>query len=212
MKPNVAHHFETIGQQREAATLGMWIFLGTEVLFFGGLLTAYTMYRFLYPEAFQEASGHLDIVLGGINTAILLGSSYTMALSVWSLQKRRRRLTLAMLALTAFLGAVFLSIKAYEYHHKHTEHLVPGVAFHYDGSQTEQAELFFWLYFAATGLHALHVLAGVGLLATMAFLVWRRRVTDERYTPLEISGLYWHFVDIVWVFLFPLLYLIGPLG
>ena len=205
----IAEQFETVEQQRHAATLGMWIFLATEVLFFGGLFAAYTTYRYLFPEVFHHASHHLDIFLGGLNTGVLLTSSFTMAMSIWALRARGRKLSAVLLSITVVLAVAFLCIKGFEYHHKYVEHLVPGSGFHYEGVDSGHAELFFWLYFAMTGLHALHVMIGVGILSTLAVLVWLGRIAPERYMPVEISGLYWHFVDIVWVFLFPLLYLAG---
>jgi cytochrome c oxidase subunit 3 len=208
----VAEHFETAEQQRSAATLGMWIFLATEVLFFGGLFAAYTVYRWMFPEVFHHASHHLDIMLGGLNTAILLTSSFTMAMAIWALRARGRKLSAKLLLTTAGLAIAFLVIKGFEYHHKFVEHLVPGSSFQYEGVDPGHAEIFFWLYFTMTGLHALHVLVGIGILSTLAALVWIGRISPERYIPVENSGLYWHFVDIVWVFLFPLLYLAGARG
>jgi cytochrome c oxidase subunit III len=212
MNHAVAHQFESIEQQREAATLGMWIFLATEVLFFGGLFAAYTVYRTLAPEVFHHASHHLDLVMGGLNTGVLLGSSLTMALAVHGIQLGKRQAVVWFLVGTALLGIVFLGVKAFEYHHKFAEHLVPGPVFTYPGADRRQAEMFFVLYFLMTGLHALHVLIGIVVIGVLALLVWREKVTPEKYMPVEITGLYWHFVDIVWVFLFPLLYLAGARG
>jgi cytochrome c oxidase subunit 3 len=207
--PYVAHHFDDAVQQHDASSLGMWLFLAQEVMFFGGLFTAYVVYRTAFPAAFIAASHHLDITLGAINTVILLTSSLTMALSVHAAQTSKRRMLVACLLLTIVLGCAFLGIKAYEYTHKWHEHLVPGPSFQFDGPDAQHAQLFFSLYFAMTGLHALHMVIGVGLLAV---LVWRgAQGMFHRlyYTPVEMSGLYWHFVDLVWIFLFPLLYLIG---
>ena len=209
-KSHVAHQFETIEQQREAATLGMWVFLATEVLFFGGLFMGYTYARFSYPQVFQEASRHLDATIGGINTAVLLLSSLMMALAVKSAQLGRRNSLVTFLGLTALLGLLFLGFKAIEYHEDYVDHIVPGIsAFHFDGPSSRQAELFFWIYFAMTGLHAIHVTAGIIVITVMAVLAWRRSFSPEHFMPVEVTGLYWHFVDIVWVFLFPLLYLAG---
>jgi cytochrome c oxidase subunit 3 len=207
--PALAEQFEELSQQHLADQLGMWIFLATEVMFFGGLIACYTVYRFLTPEVFAHASHHLGLVLGGVNTAVLLCSSLTMALAVRSIQLGRRGATVGLLLVTCLLGLAFLGIKGYEYHEKFAEHLIPGRSFHYDGPSPARAQMFFWLYFAMTGLHGLHVLIGVGLLFTIAVLTWRGRVNRERYMAVEVSGLYWHFVDIVWVFLYPLLYLAG---
>ena len=210
--PALAHHFDSLGQQREAATLGMWVFLVTEVLFFGGLFAAYLVYRNWYPDAFARASHELDILLGGINTAALITSSLTMALAVHAAQTGRRRTLLIMLALTMVLGAVFLGIKSVEYHHKFVEHHVPGPGFVFEGEYARQAQIFFSLYFIMTGLHAVHMIIGLGIMAVMFWMSWRGAITPEYYSPIEVSGLYWHFVDIVWIFLFPLLYLLGRHG
>lgn len=208
----LAEQFDDITQQRQAAQLGMWIFLATEVLFFGGLFLAYTVYRYLSPDTFAAASRHTEIVLGGANTAILLFSSTLMALAVRASQMGRRRPLLWLLLATAFLGIVFLGIKGIEYHKDFTEHLVPGTQFLWTEANPQGAEMFFWLYFAMTGLHAIHVTAGILVMLVLALLAQRRHFDKGNYTPVEIAGLYWHFVDIVWVFLFPLLYLAGHRG
>ena len=205
----LAHHFDTLEQQREAASLGMWIFLAQEVMFFGGLFLAYAVYRHTYPGVFAEASHHLDVRLGGINTAILIGSSLTMALAVYGSQTGKRRMLIAFLILTIVLGSAFLGIKAVEYHHKYEDGLIPGLGFHYPGPNAKQAQLFFGLYFAMTGMHALHMVVGIVLLFWLIFEARKGRFTPEYHSPVENFGLYWHFVDIVWIFLFPLLYLIA---
>ncbi|MEW6297767.1 MAG: cytochrome c oxidase subunit 3 family protein [Thermodesulfobacteriota bacterium] len=205
----VAHQFDTPEQQREAGALGMWIFLVTEVMFFGGMFIAYTVYRTFYPETFAHASQHLDLLLGGINTAVLICSSLTMALAVYGAQTDRRTLLVSCLALTIVLGATFLGIKVAEYLHKFEERLIPGAAFAYAGGDAQQAQLFFSLYFAMTGMHALHMIIGIGILAVLLVHAWRGRFSSLYYAPVELTGLYWHFVDIVWIFLFPLLYLLG---
>jgi cytochrome c oxidase subunit 3 len=206
---SVAHQFDTIGQQREADTLGMWAFLATEVMFFGGLIMCYTFARFSYPQVFEAASHRLFIGYGGVNTAILLSSSLTMALAVRAAQLDRRKSLITFLMITALFGLAFLVVKGFEYHADYVEELVPRWHFKWEEAQRGQAELFFWLYFTLTGLHALHVTIGVGILAAMVFLAARRRINSENYMPAEMTGLYWHLVDIVWVFLFPLLYLAG---
>jgi cytochrome c oxidase subunit III len=207
----LAHHFDDLEQQHEASTLGMWIFLATEILFFGGLFMAYLVYRYWYAAGFAEASNHLDVLLGGVNTAVLIVSSLTMALAVHAAQVGSRRGQVVFLLLTIVLGSVFLGIKVVEYADKFQHHLVPGTAFVWDGDPAlaNQAEIFYSLYFAMTGLHATHMVIGIGILLVLAAMAHRRRFSTEYYSPVEVTGLYWHFVDIVWIFLFPLLYLIG---
>lgn len=237
MTSRVAHHFDDAQQQFHAANLGMWVFLVTEVMFFGGLFAGYTVYRFLYPDAFAAGSARLDEVLGAVNTAVLLTSSLMMALSVHAAQSGRNALAVRFLLGTMALGVAFLGIKAHEYAEKFRHHEVPGRHFRFEASEHESdtkatqgdageslklaaggwdaqadtsgpVELFFSFYFAMTGLHALHMIIGIGIVATIAWSAHRNRYSPDYYTPVEIAGLYWHFVDIVWVFLFPLLYLI----
>jgi cytochrome c oxidase subunit 3 len=200
-----------VDQQFEASTLGMWVFLITEIMFFGGLFLGYTIYRSLYPEAFAEASRLLDYRLGALNTAVLICSSLTMVLAVRAAQLGRRRSLIVFLLLTILLGSVFLGNKAFEYSHKFHEHLVPGPNFGPEPplANPQHAQLFFGFYFAMTGLHALHMIIGIGILAVLVVMSWRGRFSSEYFSPVDISGLYWHFVDIVWIFLFPLLYLIA---
>lgn len=187
----------------------MWIFLVTEIMFFGGLFTGYVVYRTIYPQVFAEGSHHLDITLGGINTAVLITSSLTMALAVRSAQISNRKSLILFLILTILLGLTFLGIKLVEYGHKFEDHLVPGFGFRYPGPEAGHIELFFVFYFFLTGLHALHMVAGVVVLTLLLILAGRGLFSAEYYTPVELAGLYWHFVDIIWIFLFPLLYLIG---
>ena len=204
-----AHQFEDVEQQHHASWLGMWVFLATEVMFFGGMFTGYAFYRVGYPDAFAAGSNRLDIVLGAINTAVLISSSLTMALAVYSAEKGRSNATVRCLILTMLLGAVFLGIKFYEYYQKFVEYLVPGAAFRFEEPLRGPAQIFFSFYFAMTGLHALHMIIGLGLLSVIAVKARRGGFSEAYYTPVELSGLYWHFVDIVWIFLFPLLYLVG---
>jgi cytochrome c oxidase subunit III len=210
--PDLQHHFDTLQQQQEASTLGMWLFLVTEVMFFGGLLMAYLLYRVWYPEAWAEGSLDLDIVLGGVNTAVLIASSLTMAFAVRAAQTGFPRATVGWLLLTIVFGLTFLVIKGFEYHHKWELSHVPGLKFFYEGPHATEIQLFFSVYFALTGLHALHMVIGVTLLSVIAWMAYKRRFSPEWYTPVEMSGLYWHFVDIVWIFLFPLLYLVDRVG
>jgi cytochrome c oxidase subunit 3 len=205
----IAEQFDDIEQQREAARLGMWIFLATEVLFFGGLFLAYTVYRYTYGHVFAQASRRLDDVFGGVNTAVLLFSSLLMALAVRAAELERKKLLVRLLLATAFCGIVFMTIKGFEYHKDFVERLVPGAKFHWNGPDARNAELFFWIYFGMTGLHAIHVTVGIGLLLVFAILAMRGKFSGGHHVRVEVLGLYWHFVDIVWIFLFPLLYLVG---
>jgi cytochrome c oxidase subunit 3 len=208
--PWLQHHFDTMEQQAEASTLGMWVFLVTEILFFGGLFMAYLVYRWQSPMGFQEASHHLAISWGTINTGLLIISSLTMALAVRAAQTSQSAKTqVGWLIATIVLGAGFLGIKVIEYTDKFTHHLVPGPNFRWEGLYPKPAEQFYSLYFAMTGLHALHMIIGIGIMAVITYLAWKNTFDEEYYTPVEVAGLYWHFVDIVWIFLFPLLYLIG---
>jgi cytochrome c oxidase subunit III len=241
---HVAHHFDDAEQQYISAELGMWVFLATEVLFFGGAFLVYSYYRFWYPEEFIAGSHHLDVWLGAINTAVLLTSSLTMVLAVRAAQMDRRLLLALYLFLTMILGTAFLGVKAFEYKHKFEEGLVPGrnFTFAHAGQRAEEShtslptrkelkgqdapqvehtapstsdlpnpksvELFFSLYFGMTGLHAIHMIIGIGVLGVLLVAAIRGAFVGGRFTPIEMTGLYWHFVDIVWVFLFPLLYLV----
>jgi cytochrome c oxidase subunit 3 len=205
----VAHQFDDVAQQRRAVSLGMWAFLVNEIMFFGGLFATYTIYRMLYPNAFHDGSHHLDVTLGTINTGVLIASSLTMALAVWSAEHGKRRALVGFLLATLALGMVFVGIKAIEYHGKWVDHLVPGPHFTWDGPEGQHVQLFYSLYFAMTGFHALHMLVGFGLLSWLIIDAQRGRFGPSYWAPVEMVGLYWHFVDIVWIFLFPLLYLIG---
>jgi cytochrome c oxidase subunit III len=205
----LAHQFESLEQQEEVATLGMWVFLATEILFFGGLFATYLVYRHWYPEAFTAGSRELLVWAGTTNTAVLITSSLTMALAVQAAQTGRRRALMIFLVLTMTLGCVFLGIKAFEYHTEYAVHHVPGPAFRFEAEQLRHAQIFFSLYFVMTGLHAVHMIIGLGIMAVMLWWSYRGIITEEYSNPIEVSGLYWHVVDIVWIFLFPLLYLIG---
>jgi cytochrome c oxidase subunit 3 len=244
--PALQHHFDTMRQQKEAAVVGMWVFLLTELLFFGGLFVAYMIYRVWYFEAFAEASRRLSIFWGTLNTGVLIFSSLTMALAVRSAQTNNRKWTVNWLVVTMILGCVFLGVKVIEYQDKFANYEVPGSNYNWmyheehaaaeggehaaaaaeGGAATAPAasehrqlhmtneqlqhttQLYFSLYFTMTGLHALHMIIGVGLMMVITWMAWKGRFDSEYYTPVEISGLYWHFVDIVWIFLFPLLYLV----
>jgi cytochrome c oxidase subunit 3 len=223
--PQHLHHFETEEQQREAASFGMWLFLLTEIMFFGGLFTAYLIFRNWYHDAFVAASNTLSIPLGTANTAILISSGFFMALAVWAAEVKKKGLLVFFLILTTIFGIAFLGVKYVEYKEKFELHHVPGANFdisqfvnppagardqqHLPVDTARHTELYFSLYFAMTGMHALHMIIGIVLLL---LLIWRAQKGDytEGYVaPIENFGLYWHFVDIVWLFLFPLLYLIN---
>jgi cytochrome c oxidase subunit 3 len=204
------HHFDDSAQQLESSTLGMWVFLLTEIMFFGGMFAGYTVYRNMYPEAFASTSQFMNLAIGSINTGVLICSSFTMVLAVRAAQLGKKKSVITFLVLTIILGCVFLALKYVEYYQKWEDHHIPGPGFQYaDAQYFHQAQILFFLYFAMTGLHALHMIVGVGLLTTLIVMASRNRFSENWYTPVEMVGLYWHFVDIVWIFLFPLLYLIG---
>lgn len=202
-------HFADLEQQRETATLGMWVFLLTEIMFFGGMFTAYLVYRVVYFNAWKQGSIHMDFWIGTVNTAVLICSSLTMALAVHAAQTGKRKHLLSFLAITMLLGWLFLGFKGLEYYGHWVEHQVPGPNFHFAGVDPAHVELFFVLYFVMTGFHALHVLIGLGVLTVIFVLAYRGRFTPAYHNPVENAGLYWHFVDTVWIFLYPMLYLIG---
>jgi cytochrome c oxidase subunit 3 len=203
------HQFDDVVQQKDASTFGMWLFLTTEVLFFGGMFCCYTVYRSLYPGAFGIASNHLNLVLGGVSTAVLICSSFFMACAVNSGATGKKNAIVGYLALTILFAIAFLVIEMSEWHMLYQEGLMPGFNFTYHELDPRHVQLFFSLYFSMTGLHASHVTIGISLLAVTAFRAMRGTFTAEYYTPVEIVGLYWHFVDLVWIFLFPLYYLIA---
>jgi cytochrome c oxidase subunit 3 len=208
--PGLAHHFEDLEQQLHSSVLGMWIFLVTEIMFFGGVFVGYAIYRGAAPDAFAAASGHLDITLGGFNTVVLICSSLTMALAVREAQLGKNRGVFNYLLATLALGTVFLVVKAFEYHDKWTHHLIPGPSFQWpDAATARGAEMFYCFYFALTGIHAAHMIIGAGLLIYFLMQARKNRYHSQYYGPVENMGLYWHFVDIIWIFLFPLLYLLG---
>jgi cytochrome c oxidase subunit 3 len=204
----VEHQFDDAGQQREAATMGLWLFIATEVLFFGGMFLGYTAYRHAYPQAFAEASRHTLIAFGGTNTALLLISSTVMAFAVRAARQNKRTRLVLLLLLTASLGTLFLVIKGFEYAREIHEHLLPGPSFHLESTDPLHAQMFFYIYWLMTGVHALHVAIGVALIGFFALRAWLWNAFRHHDTPVELLGLYWHFVDIVWVFLFPLIYMI----
>jgi cytochrome c oxidase subunit 3 len=217
------HHFADMEQQRASATLGMWVFLITEIMFFGGLFLAYLVYRTIHMDAFEFASFHfMEFWLGTINTVVLLCSSLMVAMSVHAIQTGNRKLCAILLFAAALCGVGFLGIKAVEYHNHWVEGTVPSLHWspqkayeekHLPEMKDEQGlEMFFYIYFVMTGLHAIHVTIGIGLLAVIGWFAWKGKYTPEYNNPVHVSGLYWHFVDIVWIFLYPLLYLISGKG
>ena len=221
--PRLQHHFDTLGQQKSAASLGMWVFIAQEVMFFGGMFTAYLVYRLWYYAGYTAASRELDLLLGGINTVVLIASSLTVALAVHAAQEGKQKQIVRYLVATLVLGVAFLVIKYFEYEsklHIHPAHhaaanvrLFPMAGWFYvDGELApiaNQMRMFMVLYFALTGMHALHMIIGIGLLLVIIWMARRGAFTPRWYTPVEIFGLYWHFVDIIWIFLFPLLYLVN---
>jgi cytochrome c oxidase subunit III len=218
----LAHHFEDLGQQKDAATLGMWAFLATEVLFFGGALMCFGVYRYWYKAGFVAGTYSQSVTIGTVNTAVLLTSSLTMALAVHAAATGKQSALVLFLGLTIVLGAAFLGIKAYEYNRDYHEGLFPGATTFHPADEVRkewadhgvgtvpfrEVELYFVFYFVLTGLHALHMIIGMCILTIMVVLARRGHFRPEYPTPVEVMGLYWHFVDIVWIFLFPLLYLL----
>ena len=224
-QPLLSSHFDDLEQQAEASILGMWFFLATEVLFFSGLIAAYTVYRALSPESFHLASRHMNMWMGFVNTLVLLTSSLTMALGVRESQLGNRNKVVWYLVATAVLGAAFLGIKAVEYSIEIDHGFFPGAHFHVPADDLDKLQkvsatpeelqtnlgrfqMMFVLYFFMTGVHAFHMIIGIGLVLIMAALMKRNWFSGNGTTQIEVTGLYWHFVDVVWVFLYPLLYLI----
>jgi len=215
--PELLHHFADEEQQRNASSLGMWLFLGTEIMFFGGMFLAYLVYRLNYYNEFAAASRSLNFWMGTINTLVLICSSLTVVLAVRAAQMGKRKLLISMLVVTLVFGLTFLAVKGFEWKEKFEEHHIPGSSFsaadlirNYPQLhvQPQHAQVYFSLYFAMTGLHALHMLIGVGIFVWLIYKAWKGDFSPKYYTPVEIAGLYWHFVDVVWIYLFPLLYLI----
>lgn len=209
---NLKHHFADLDQQRATSTFGMWLFLVTEIMFFGGMFAAYLIYRLSYYNAWVAGSQTMEIKLGAINTAVLICSSLTMVMAVHSAKLGNRKMTAICLLLTLLLGFSFLGVKAVEYHGHWVNHEVPGPNFHFEHEgnyDPRQVSIFFSLYFAMTGMHAFHMIIGAGLLTWLLIANARGRFSPEYNSPVELVGLYWHFVDLIWIYLFPLLYLIS---
>jgi len=205
---HVQHHFVNANQQLDSAKMGMWVFLVTEILFFGGLFAGYTIYRMLYPELFVQASIELDKVWGTVNTLVLIASSVTVALAIRSAQVGKPKRVITYLVTTIILAAVFMTIKYFEWEHKFSLGIYPGKFYSFDGIDNPKAHIFFSFYYLMTGLHGIHVLVGMGLMVWLIIKTKKGEITSDYYNPVEITGLYWHLVDIIWIFLFPLFYLI----
>jgi cytochrome c oxidase subunit 3 len=206
---HVAHHFDTADHQFDSGKLGIWLFLAQEILFFSGLFCAFILFRAKYLDAFIEAHHHLDKVMGGINTIVLICSSLTMALAVRAAQTNKRKLGVYMLVATFLFAATFLVIKYFEYSHKFHDGLLPGRHFTAEGFVHPEANIFFGVYFVMTGVHGVHVIVGMALILWITVKMQRGRFSSRYYAPVEGVGLYWHLVDLIWIYLFPLLYLIG---
>jgi len=206
---HVAHHFDKADTQFDAGRMGIWLFLVTEVLFFGGLFCAFAVFRSWYYDSFVEAHHHLDKVMGAVNTIVLITSSFTMAMGVRSSQQGKKQQTSLMLILTIAFAFVFLVVKYFEYSHKIHDGLLPGALFHAEGFKSAHPGMFFAIYFMMTGIHGLHIVIGIGLLTWILLRNMKGEFGARYYAPVEGVGLYWHLVDLVWIYLFPLLYLIG---
>ncbi len=208
VESHVQHHFKSSDQQFSSAKLGMWLFLFTEIMFFGGLFVAYIVYRAWNPELFTLAATQLDTVLGAVNTVVLIGSSLTVALAIRAAQFDKQKQIINYLLITIFLATVFLVIKYFEYTHKFDMGILPGAMYTFEGIDHPKANVFFSIYYMMTGLHGIHVVIGIGLMVWLVLKAMKGAYTSSYYTPVEITGLYWHLVDIIWIFLFPLMYLI----
>jgi len=204
----LAHHFPDMKTQEHAARMGMWLFLSTEILLFAVLFTAYALYRFLFPAGFEEASRLAHVAMGATNTVVLITSSLTVALAIHYARHGENKKVVGLLAVTILFGATFMVLKGFEYHHHWVDGQLPGHLYRYAGLQGPGVSMYFTLYFLMTGLHGLHVLIGMGLLAWVAMRARRGEFGPHYSTPVELSGLYWHLVDLIWIFLFPLLYLL----
>ena len=206
------HHFVSMDQQFDASKMGMWLFLVTEILLFSGMFVAYTVYRVWHPEVFEGVSSLLDWRLGGLNTLVLLASSFTVALGIHYAQKDQQRKLLWCLVLTVLCACIFMVVKYFEYTGKFSHGIFPGQYYHPHGDYASfdipYAPQFFSIYFVMTGIHGLHVLIGIGIFIWLIVRTNKGHFTSAYYTPVELSGLYWHLVDIIWIFLFPLIYLI----
>ena len=207
--PFLQHHFHEMKQQFDASKIGMWLFLVTEVLLFGGLFVGYGLMHSAHPEAFKAAHHHLNRTLGALNTIVLLVSSFTMVMGVWAAQTSRRKLLILFLVLTLLCAGTFLVVKFFEYSHKFEEGLLPGQYYTHQGDTVPGQFLFFSFYFLMTGLHGIHVLCGMGAIGWLLRRAIRGDFNSTYYAPVDLVGLYWHLVDLIWIYLFPLMYLIS---
>ena len=204
-----AHHFKNAASEFEASKLGIWLFLATEVLMFGGLLVAYLIFHNLYPEMFSEGASHLDWRLGAVNTVVLLTSSFTMVMAIYYAQRNNTKMCVRTLAVTLVCGAIFMFIKYLEYSHKIHVGILPGEFFSYEGAKHANLALYYSFYYCLTGLHGTHVLIGMGLITWVLLRARKGEFNEKYFTPLEGVGLFWHLVDLIWIYLFPLLYLVS---
>jgi len=203
-----AHHFESNEHEYTTSKQGVWVFLVTEILMFGGLFVAYAIYHSMYPEVFKAGSKFVDWRMGATNTVVLITSSLTMALGIYYIQKGRNKIAAANLAFTLLCGAMFMVIKYFEYSHKLHEGLAPSRYFSYEGEMVPNGMLYFGFYYTMTGLHGLHVLVGMGLITWCLIRTLRGDFEPKYYTAVEGVGLFWHLVDLIWIYLFPMFYLL----
>ncbi len=206
--PTLKSYFATKEQQFDASKIGMWLFLTTEILMFGGLFVGFGLMQGKFPEAFLQAHHHLDKNLGALNTIVLLISSFTMVMAVWAAQHSKKQLLITMLLITLTCAGIFLGVKYFEYSHKFHEGLLPGKFYHHEGDTVPGQFMFFSFYFMMTGLHGIHILGGMVVITWLLIRAMKGEFTANYYTPVDLVGLYWHLVDLIWIYLFPLLYLI----
>ncbi|MEP2448122.1 MAG: cytochrome c oxidase subunit 3 family protein [Balneola sp.] len=206
---HLQHHFVDSDQQFDAAKMGMWVFIVNEILFFGGLFCAYIVFRAWYPDLFTMAATKLDTTMGAVNTVVLIGSSLSVAMAIRAAQLNKTKWIKINLLITITLACVFLVIKYFEYSHKMHDGIFPGATLYtYEGIDHPLAHVFFSIYYVMTGIHAIHIIVGIGLMVWIYIRANKNEFGSEYYTPVEMVGLYWHLVDVIWIFLFPLLYLI----
>jgi cytochrome c oxidase subunit III len=206
--PRLQHHFQDMRTQQHAVRLGMWLFLATEILLFGGLFCAYSAYRTLYPEAWHDCSAHLNRPFGLAETFDLITSSWTMVMGIHCVRVGKKNAAVVFLLATLLMGLGFLGMHSWEYYHEFLEGALPGKYYHFEEVKATGAPMFYAVYFLMTGLHSAHVIIGAGVIGTLTFFTWRGDYDESYDHPLDLGGLYWHLVDLIWIFLFPLLYLV----